>query len=824
MYEPNPLLPTSAHTAPILIRSAAVRAAYASLRDYTPLREPSPPRKSTPPLPSAPTSVTLHAPTDAELGLPSVAVAALSSIPLPHRPLAQTLATAKTAVLTQHDRDSAATALSHSLNLRRAESGARAVLIVTPTDVAARQWERILSATLTDVHVARAGNWSPVLRRLTSAFPGVIITNVRALRKDGTRLQQVLRDNVFVDRWELVVSDVCNAALLGADWMPLRMLADRQAERALLVVCKGEKPPKRPLTKDIVSTFLRNEVGSWQGDELWISNHFLHQLANKATTVSEPTRRELQFSYDACNAMKVDTCSAPSPPVLRKNSTRTGQITAPKRVPPPPSQFVFKQNPVYEKPAATAQPFRKDQPSRKKPTLRRSKHLVSTPRKTHSPPMLFSDEDSDETWLTPPCTPLSTSTERWMTPHTSVVPRTNSWSNGRKPASIVIPSVKKCRATDNHSTQLDRQNSSAQKVKRSLSFTGGTRRLEGKPLPSRRRHSLNGVSASRGHGKAVDTADGAKDITEAPRRQSVQSRNAFSASVGRALQLPEEKNVKKGESQRPNRRSRENEFQSSSRLSARGNGKEKKNCPVVLLDISDDDESPPVRMRTSGSFSQQSRSPVRTSQDLDEVIAVSSDEEVMKKKVVVKKRLTAPRQQHIHGSTVPPRRFPLSEKRSNEPRRKYTSEKSSRRDRSKTPPRKESGNLLGNDKVHDVDKPVLPVLTGIKLLSADASKLSHEERKLYNKLLRKARRNELRGVKGYPAAWRLYMKCLNLYDGDKTLPSRLLALSSASGAIRNSDFSGRALESPIKKRKSPLGRRHRNHCDKVIDLTESGVV
>lgn len=264
----------------ILLRSAAVRAAYLSLHDDDESLSSSPP-----PVMELPLNVYTGAPTDEECGLLPELDVALSNIDARSKPLVSWLrsAPAVTVVLGQ-TRRTMAKALAHYLNVRRAEDRASCVLLISSTDATAKVWQNALCPSLDntlDINVSTffmAKNARKATIKDLSALrrPGLIIASEKGLRlpevKPGmSLLAEALERNPHDLKWVLVVSDIVRPDDLHDDLCPLRILANRQAEQAVVLVCKDDEKEKQGrkkkdnnvrdvVNKKVVGDFLRRQL------------------------------------------------------------------------------------------------------------------------------------------------------------------------------------------------------------------------------------------------------------------------------------------------------------------------------------------------------------------------------------------------------------------------------------------------------------------------------------------------------------------------------------------------------------------------------------
>lgn len=105
--------------------------------------------------------------------------------------------------------------------------------------------------------------------------------------------------------------------------------------------------------------------------------------------------------------------------------------------------------------------------------------------------------------------------------------------------------------------------------------------------------------------------------------------------------------------------------------------------------------------------------------------------------------------------------------------------------------------------------PNLDVLTNVEKLRPNINDLPIDDRRKYNSLVARAREAEGKGPQGFSRALKLYLKGLDIYDGDDYLTSRILALSTATNTCNLAEaprwgrpVSGSPIMKPRRKRMS----------------------
>lgn len=294
------LNPAPAYLPRLYLQSADVRNAYDAFQDdVTPplsrSASPCPSESELPPdsresdptrmIPPRTQSIDVAPPTDEQLGLPSALSVAIDQIPSSSRLLTLAMYQAPSlALVTRFPRVKIATAVAHTLNMRRAVGGARAVLLVARTASTARQWQQQLSISLDEVKVtvfrlARAARDATLNSLRTEQFPGVIIVSDRVLRNVQlwNEICSALKQNRVVSRWQLVVSEIRGSdTALNLYHSPFRMVADNQADAGLMAVCSDDpaRLRKEQISKQAVNNFVRTQLPSMTSanlDAIWLT-------------------------------------------------------------------------------------------------------------------------------------------------------------------------------------------------------------------------------------------------------------------------------------------------------------------------------------------------------------------------------------------------------------------------------------------------------------------------------------------------------------------------------------------------------------------------
>lgn len=268
--------------------SRSVTSAYLDLRDSRPpsLRSPSPPQTFPQP------------PSDLECGLPPAIDVAFDQVPPRVRPLVDHLTSCGTVTaLTGYTRSAFIAAIAHFLNVLRAQGGAGAVLVVTQSDVTAELWRSGLQRVVEEITVERLGtakksreNVERVLKG--RRMPGVIVAPQKAVGEDGMRMMRTaLNDNPHGIGWDLCVSDAVREGGLNSEWCPLRMLADRQAESAVVVVCKDDDK-SRAVGKDEFIGSVERQTGRVRNLDVWWSKGRITERAKGGDRLAADARSE----------------------------------------------------------------------------------------------------------------------------------------------------------------------------------------------------------------------------------------------------------------------------------------------------------------------------------------------------------------------------------------------------------------------------------------------------------------------------------------------------------------------------------------------------
>eukprot|EP00177_Eucheuma_denticulatum_P003217 GFKZ01005809.1.p1 GENE.GFKZ01005809.1~~GFKZ01005809.1.p1 ORF type:complete len:1489 (+),score=232.64 GFKZ01005809.1:100-4566(+) len=267
-----------------------------------------------PPSPSSMLTTTLSPspsctpPPDYLFDLPTPLQSALDAIPAIYHPIVSHLRHPQLPLLSaiaEYSRPHLASALAYWLNSQRAQGNARAVLIVTRSDATARVWMELLEQHLDEILVTRLSsakkNFTLVQRLLSGmVYPGVFVAAERTMKVEViAAMRKAMEENPHGIKWELCVSDTIKEETVHVEWGPMRMVADGEGNRGLILVCEGENK-NGVLQKGVFENFVKKELGGsgkvwWRRSEVekngtWKDNDGAGGKQEKA-----PSRKQREY-------------------------------------------------------------------------------------------------------------------------------------------------------------------------------------------------------------------------------------------------------------------------------------------------------------------------------------------------------------------------------------------------------------------------------------------------------------------------------------------------------------------------------------------------
>ncbi|PXF46025.1 hypothetical protein BWQ96_04200 [Gracilariopsis chorda] len=867
---------------PPLSRSASPCASESEL--------PSEPRESDPTrmIPPQTQSLDIAPPSDEQLGLPSALSVAIDQIPPPSRLLTLAMYQAPClALVSRFPRTKVATAVAHTLNMRRALGGARAVLLVARTAATARQWQQQLSISLDEVRVtvfrtARAARDATLNSLRTEQFPGVIIVSDRVLRNIQlwNGMCAALKQNRVVPRWQLVVSEIRgNDAALNLYHSPFRMVADQQADAGLMVMCSDDvaRARKEQVSKEAVNSFVRSQLPSMSStnpDAMWLTPESILLTKNTKEAIVSPTKSpisnapESNSAHETISPMRdVDNKARRKPRRRSKDQTRAQQ----RDQQPPPNRTRTQRPSIRLMPRTASVPqytrqtqedvkmtdasqlqkeqanlnsrttrtntealnsiqsqeegvkrrLRSNLRSNRQNTSKRSpvpqNHSVlcrsssrdrvsvrSLDRRSFSIIDVSDDSDSADEWFTPPSKVITTPTgkanlssdeDNWRTPFTSrkqtrtASSRTNSRHGQERLNRRLLRNAVHDRDHDEDTSMFSRNgridNSNIDSdplsvpVKRRLATTrtktppqrtaldkGSTTRGN---ISRRRRASNEPRPATSSHVRPLANVENitlppqvrGKKLTRGAIPDATQQSPSSSPPIGTPQTLARNKT--------PTGNRRNISF-----IQIPDSDVEVIDCDIDVIDLCSDEEE-----IASGAPRERSQERLRR------VNRTASH------------RLS-PHNSNNTGTLV------------RNGRDQHQSDQRRLQEASNQRARARSSSV---EFVYECDNQSL-ILSGVLKLNPQTRSLTEDQRRQFNKWLRKARAAEARGPEGYSVAIRLYSKCLGLCDRNDYLTSRILSLSQETRVLSSKDFTHHGSSSRIaKKPHSPQNRRRRPISD-----------